>query len=305
MLRRRPRIDGLRAARHDIGKKVERQQRLFDTIVEQLREVDTASGLTGYLYEFLEVPRLGKQVWPNLPLCGLGGWFLGLCLGITLAFTKEFRDRRFRSAEELDRMIGLTNLGRVGKLNSIKEGIDGLIAAEMSPDAEAFRMGRTILLQRVRTGKLKTIGFTSPMQGDGKSTVTSNFAVSFGQLGLRTVVVDADLRRPSVDRYFSVAKTGGLCDILEGRLELVDAIKETEADNVFVVTAGSMTSQPAELLQSQDLDDVLDQLKDDFDVVLVDLPPALGCFGPGRRDAATGRRRPGRPRCTRSTRRSA
>lgn len=261
-------------------KKVGRQQQLYDTVIEQLRDLDTASGLSGFLYEFLEIPRLGEQVWPSMPLCGFGGFFLGLSMGIVLAFGAEFRDRRFRSAEELDNAIGMPNLGRVGKLNSIEMGVRGLIAAETSPNAEAFRLGRTVLLPKIRSGKLHTIGFTSPMQSDGKSTVTSNFAVCFGQLGLKTIVVDADLRRPSIDRYFSVAKTGGLCDVLEGSLELSDVIKETDASGVSVITAGSSTEQPAELLQTRVLDDTLEELKKSYDVVLVDLPPALAVSDP-------------------------
>ena len=261
-------------------KKIERQQQLYETIEEQLRDLDTASGLSGYLYEFLEVPRVGERSWPSLSLCGFGGAFLGLCLGFFGAFFSELRDRRFRSAEELDNAIGLTNLGRVGMLNSIDMGVEGLVAAESSPDAEAFRLGRTVLLRSMRAGQLKTIGFTSPMQGDGKSTVTSNFAVCFSQLDLKTIVVDADLRRPSVDRYFSVAKTGGLCDVLEQRLSLDDVIKETDVDNVNVITAGSSTERPAELLQSPLFDDLLDELKQRYDVVLVDLPPALAVSDP-------------------------
>ncbi|TWU07548.1 polysaccharide biosynthesis tyrosine autokinase [Stieleria varia] len=261
-------------------KKIDRQEALFEGVVSQLRDLDTASGLSGYLYEFLELPRIGRKVWPSLPICGLGGLMLGLATGVFLAFANEIRDGRFRTAAELDEAIGLPSLGRVGKLNSIDMGIRGLVSAELSPDAEAFRLGRTVLLPEIRSGKLQTIGFTSPMQGDGKSTVTSNFAVSFAQLGLKTVVVDADLRRPSIHRYFSVSKTGGLCDVLEGRLQLADVIKDTDAEKVSVITAGSSSKMPAELLQMEKLDELLEELKQQFDVVLVDLPPVLAVSDP-------------------------
>ena len=263
-----------------LKKKIERQEALFDGVVQQLRDLDTASGLSGYLYEFLEVPRLGERSWPKLPLCGLGGLMLGMLSGLFMAVSNEFRDRRFRSASEIDSAIGLPNLGMVAKLNSIRDGISGLIAAENSPNAEAFRLGRTVLLPEIRAGNLKTIGFTSPMQGDGKSTVTSNFAVSFSQIGLKVLVIDADLRRPSIHRYFSVAKGSGLCDVLENRSELSDVIKETEAEGVFVVTAGSSPQMAAELLQSDKFDTILDEAKERFDLVLVDLPPVLAVSDP-------------------------
>ncbi|KAA1259263.1 Tyrosine-protein kinase YwqD [Rubripirellula obstinata] len=263
-----------------LRKKIERQEALFDGVVQQLRDLDTASGLSGYLYEFLEVPRLGEKSWPKLPICGLGGLMLGTFGGLFFAVANEFRDRRFRSAAELDEAIGLPNLGMVGKLNSIRDGISGLIAVENSPNAEAFRLGRTVLLPEVRSGKLRTIGFTSPMQGDGKSTVCSNFAVSFSQIGLRVLVIDADLRRPSAHRYFSVAKGAGLCDVLEGRAEFADVIKETDAENVSVITAGSSPKMAAELLQSEKLDEILSQAKEQYDLVIVDLPPVLAVSDP-------------------------
>jgi capsular exopolysaccharide synthesis family protein len=263
-----------------LRKKVERQEALFDGVVQQLRELDTASGLSGYLYEFLEVPRLGQKSWPSLPICGLGGLMLGTFGGLFFAVSNEFRDRRFRSAAELDEAIGLPNLGMVGKMNSIRDGISGLISAENSPNAEAFRLGRTVLLPEIRAGKLKTIGFTSPMQGDGKSTVCSNFAVSFSQIGLRVLVVDADLRRPSSHRYLSVAKGAGLCDVLEGRADFNDVVRETEAEGVSVITGGSAAQTPAELLQSDKLDELLEQAKAEFDLVIVDLPPVLAVSDP-------------------------
>ncbi len=260
--------------------KIARQEELFDGIVHQVRDMDTASGLNGYIYELLETPRIGLKIWPKLPLCLLGGMLLGLMAGISLAVANDMRDGRFRSAAELDQAIGLPMLGRIGKLNSINQGIRGLIATELSPDAEAFRMGRTLLLPDIRSGKLKTLGMTSAMQGDGKSTVTSNFAVSVSQVGLRVLVIDADLRRPSQHRYFSVDITGGVTDIVEGRLQWKDSVKVTEAENVSIITAGSSTTSPAELLQSAEFDKMVEEAAEQYDLVMIDLPPVLAVSDP-------------------------
>lgn len=263
-----------------LQKNIERQELLFEGIVQQLRDLDTASGLSGYLYEFLEVPRLGQKSWPSLPICGLGGLMLGLFTGLLAGVGNEVRDGRFRSASELDEAIGLPSLGMVAKLNSIGDGVKGLIAAENTPNAEAFRLGRTVLLPEIRSGNVKTLGFTSPMQGDGKSTVTSNFAVSFSQVGLRVLVLDADMRRPSAHRYFSVPKGSGLSDVLEDRDEIANVIQETEIEGVSVISAGSTPQMAAELLQSDKFDAVLNEVKDQFDLVLVDLPPVLAVSDP-------------------------
>ncbi|MEM9364381.1 MAG: polysaccharide biosynthesis tyrosine autokinase [Planctomycetota bacterium] len=263
-----------------LQKKIDRQQALFDGVVQQLLELDTASGLSGYLYEFLEVPRTGDKVWPNLPIAAMGGLMLGLFAGMFLAVANDVRDGRFRSAAELDEAIGLMSLGMVDRLNSIRQGVSGLMEVETSPNAEAFRLGRTILLPEIRAGRMKTLGFTSPMQGDGKSTMTANFAVSFSQVGLKVLLIDADLRRPSVHRYFSVNREEGLSDVLKGEKQLTDVIKPTDAEGVYVVTAGSTTRAAAELLQADRLDETLEIAKEDFDIVLVDLPPVLAVSDP-------------------------
>ncbi len=260
--------------------KIVRQEALFDGIVKQLSELDTASGLSGYIYELLETPRLGMQVWPSLPLCGLGGLILGLLAGVTLAVANDVRDGRFRSAAELDVAIGIPMIARINKLSSSRVGVKGLVATESSPNAEAFRMGRTLLLSDIRSGKLKTIAWTSPMQGDGKSTIVSNFAVSASQIGLKVLVIDADLRRPSQHRFFSVPVSDGLCDIVEGRIDPDSVVKTTAIPNVSIITAGSSTTTPAELLQSAQFDKLLDEMADQFDLVLIDLPPVLAVSDP-------------------------
>lgn len=263
-----------------LRKKIERQEALFDGVVLQLRQLDTASGLTGYVYELLATPRLGVKSWPSLPLCGLGGLMLGLFGGLFLAVANDLADGRFRSAAELEEFVKIPMLGRLGTVNSIKRGVQGLIATELTPDAEAIRMVRTLLLPDIRSGKMRCVGVTSPMQGDGKSTFTANLAVSFSQLKLSVIVVDADLRRPSVHQYFSVTRENGLCEVLTSKLDFSDAIRQTEIANLSVLPAGNPTNVPAELLQSEHFDELLEALKDRFDVVLIDMPPVLAVSDP-------------------------
>jgi succinoglycan biosynthesis transport protein ExoP len=260
--------------------KIARQEALFDGVVQQLRELDTASGLSGYVYELLETPRIGIKSWPSIPLCGLGGLMLGLFGGLVFAVANDLRDGRFRSAAELENFVKVPMLGRLGKVNSINRGIQGLIAAELTPDAEAIRMVRTFLLPDIRSGKLRTIGMSSPMQGDGKSTVVSNLAVSFSQLGLSVLAIDADLRRPSLHRYFSIKNDNGVSDLLSSEIEPFDAIQSSEIPNLSVLPAGKSTAVPAELLQSEKFDRLIELVKDRYDIVLVDLPPVLAVSDP-------------------------
>jgi len=263
-----------------LRKKIDRQEALFDGVVQQLRQLDTASGLSGYVYELLETPRPGNKSWPSLPLCALGGLMLGMFGGLFLAVANDLRDSRFHSAVDFEQFIGIPTLGRVGKVNSMRQGVRGLIATELTPDAEAIRMMRTLLLLDVRSKKLQTIAMTSPMQGDGKSTVVSNLAVSFSQLGMSVLVMDCDLRRPSIHHYFSVKRENGLVEVLSKDLEPLEAIRNTDVENVDVLPAGASTSTPAELLQSPKFDQLLEMMKEKYDVVLLDLPPVLAVSDP-------------------------
>jgi succinoglycan biosynthesis transport protein ExoP len=263
-----------------LRKKIDRQEKLFDGVVQQLRELDTASGLSGYVYELMETPRLGIRSWPSLPICILGGMMLGLFTGLSLAIANDLRDSRFHSAIEFEQFVGVQPLGRIGKVNSMRQGVKGLIATELTPDAEAIRMMRTLLLMDIRTKKLQTIAMTSPMQGDGKSTVVSNLAVSFSQLGMSVLVIDCDLRRPSIHKYFSLTRDNGLVDVLTHDLEPTEAIQKSAVENVDVLSAGSPSTTPAELLQSSKFDNLLDVMKDKYDIVLLDTPPVLAVSDP-------------------------
>ena len=260
--------------------KIARQEELFNGVVQQLQELDTAKGMTGYNYELLETPRLGKKVWPSIPLSALGGLILGLLGGVGLAAASDVRDARFRSANELEESIGLPILGRVATMPSVRRGVKGLEAAEASHEFEPFRMGRTLLLPDIRSGELKTLGFVSPMQGDGKSMMASNFAVAAAQIGLKTLVIDADLRRPSMHRYFSIEIHDGLSEIIDGTVDPRSAIRETEINGVSVIPAGSAVRKPAEQLQSVKFDELIEELSDDYDFIIVDLPPVLAVSDP-------------------------
>lgn len=263
-----------------LRKRISRLEAIFDSTVVQLESINQTSGLGGYLYELLEVPRVGKKIWPKLPLSVAAGCVMGGLLGCLLALAMELQDSRFRTAGELDAATGLTNLGHVGSLATIDQGLAGLMAAESSPEAEAFRLARTMLLTDIRGERLKSIGFTSSMQGDGKSTIVANFAQSLASIGLHTVVVDADLRRPSQHRYLELENTRGMVDVLAGNLPLAQAILETKIPSLFAIPAGADAKRPAELLESSNFDRVIESLYKRFDVVLVDLPPILAVSDP-------------------------
>lgn len=257
--------------------RVDRTQTLFDGLVEQLRELNLASGMHGYIHELLESPRKGEQVWPSLPLCGVGGLMIGLIGGLFAALVIDQLDTRFRSTSEIDSAIGLPILTRVGRIKT-----DGSLPIVMdnSPEGESFRMLRTLLLNDVRSGKLKIISATSPLPGDGKTTILANIAGAFAKLNMTVVLVEADMRRPTFHKRFNVPDEIGLSDVLKGKATIDDALVPSGVKNLTLMTAGSGAVNPSELLQNEIFDQFLKSLSEKFELVVVDVGPVLAVSDP-------------------------
>lgn len=139
--------------------------------------------------------------------------------------------------------------------------------------AEAYRILRTNLQFTNPDRPLRSILITSPTVGDGKSTVAANLAVSFAQVGCSVIIVNADLRRPSVHKMFQVPDGVGLTSVLVGQATVKEALRETHVPNVRLLTAGPTPPNPAELLESKRMLSVMEELKEHADIILYDAPP--------------------------------
>jgi len=203
---------------------------------------------------------------------------LGLFGGVGLGLVREWRDKRLRSVEEISVLLGLPVLGAIPDMTAPNQTI--AVRGQkvyVSPDsraAEAFRSVRTALFFGAPKKEARTILFTSPMPDEGKSTVVSNLGIAIAQAGQRVLVLDADFRRPMQDRIFKVDRqTKGLSLVLAGEMRLEDSVIKTGLENLYVLTAGPDVSNPAEMINSQNFDQIIKQLARDYDRVIVDSPP--------------------------------
>ncbi len=260
-----------------IKSRVDRTQTLFDGLVEQLRGLDLASGMHGYIHELLESPRRGESIWPSLPLCGVGGLMLGLVAGLFASVLIDQLDTRFRTSSEIDSAIGLPILARVGGFKT-----DGAfpIVADNSPEGESFRILRTLLLADIRAGNLHVISATSPLPGDGKTTILANIAASFAKLNMSVVMIEGDMRRPTFHKRFNVPDERGLSDILKGKCQLDEVLMPSGVQNLTLMTSGTGAADPSELLQNSVFDELLVQLKARFQLVIIDVGPVLAVSDP-------------------------
>jgi tyrosine-protein kinase len=203
------------------------------------------------------------------------GLLAGLVVGILAGLVRDLTDTRVRTAEDLGRVTGLpllTTLDNPGRGDRRE-----LVVANSprSGQAEAFRSLRTAVQFMARPGRATSLLVTSSRPAEGKSTVAANLALTLAEAGLRVVLVDADLRRPSVAATFDLEGAAGLTSVLIGQAELDDVLQEWGAAGLRVLTTGPLPPNPSELLSSAGMAGLLERLGADNDVVVLDTAPLL------------------------------
>lgn len=141
--------------------------------------------------------------------------------------------------------------------------------------SEQFRTLRTNINFSMPDKELKTFLVTSSSPGEGKSTVAANTAVVFAQEGKQVLLVDADMRKPTVHYTFHLSNTLGLSNLLTRQEKIADVLKPSEIENLKILTSGPIPPNPAELIGSKTMEKVMEELKKDFDVIIFDAPPTL------------------------------
>jgi capsular exopolysaccharide synthesis family protein len=152
------------------------------------------------------------------------------------------------------------------------------LVTNISPNSitlEQFRMVRANINFSMPDNKLQTIMFTSALPGEGKSTSAANVAIVFAQEGKKVLLVDADMRKPTLHYTFHTTNSPGLSGVLSKQWNLKDVIKETEVEGMHLITSGQIPSNPAELLGSKSMEALLEELKGKFDIIIFDAPPVL------------------------------
>jgi tyrosine-protein kinase Etk/Wzc len=221
---------------------------------------------------------IGTSVWQKVFL----GVLVGLLIGIGGAFFLEYLDQTIKTSSDVERVLRTPVLGQIPldmALTSGRRGTERIVTTEEiphdDPASEAFRALRTNVTFVGAERPLQLIVVSSPGPGEGKTTVAANLAITLASTGSRTVLIDGDLRRPQQHRAFRIIQEPGLTDVLVGETDLSEVIRPDLSDNLDVVPAGKIPPNPSELLGSDAMRRVIDDLRRDYEYIIMDTPPLL------------------------------
>ena len=210
---------------------------------------------------------------PNIVMNTVLAAVIGLIMALGAIVLLEYLDDRIKSPDDLSRVFGSTPLGTIGRM----KGQQNLVTLlhPYSSVAESYRMIRSSIQFLSVDEPGKAIVVTSAIRGEGKSTTAANLGVVMAQAGLKTIIVDTDLRRPMQHECFRVPLKGGVTDLLRWpELQLDEYLKDTQVARLQVLTSGELPPNPSELLGSPQMGQLLANLKEVADILVLDSPPA-------------------------------
>ncbi|WP_169079412.1 polysaccharide biosynthesis tyrosine autokinase [Microcella alkalica] len=241
----------------------------FEAVIDDI----TSGQVSVSVLREASVPR--EPISPNTNLNLALGLLIGLAVGIGLAVLMEVLDTRIRGQRDVEALTQAPIIGGIAyDPNAVKRP---LIVQDdpHSPRAEAFRTLRTNLQFLDIEPGARSFVITSSVPAEGKSTTSANLAIALADSGARVVIIDGDLRRPKLAEYMGLEGAVGLTDVLIQRASLGDVLQPWGRRGLSVLPAGSVPPNPSELLGSRAMQSLVHALEQEFDVVIIDMPPLL------------------------------
>ena len=242
---------------------------------EALRLTEAQSVDTITVVEPAQIPE--NPVRPRTLLNTLLAAIVGLMLATGAVFLIEFLDDTVKTPEDLTNILRVTWLGAIARMTGA-DSVESMVTVNepRHPTSEAYRSLRTNLQFSSIDKDLRTMAVTSANPGEGKTTTSVNLAIVMAQAGFSVALVDADMRRPRIHKLFGFNNSMGLTDaVVHSDLPPSHYLRPTTVDNLRVMTSGKIPPNPAELLASRRMGELLERLKEEVDIVICDSPPAL------------------------------
>ena len=252
---------------------------IYQGLLERIKDVGVASGVESNNIIVIDKATLPhKKFKPKVKTNVLFGTLVGFLLGIAAIFIREFMDDSIKDADELERITHLPMLGMIPKHKG-RLGADiaqQIITEPKSQIAEAIRSLRTALSFTTEDGAPQTLFFTSSEAGEGKTTIALNLATAYALAGEKVLLIDADLRKPSVYSLLKLDNRQGLSNYLTGNTDLQGSTQQTAVVGLQALTSGPLPPDPVELLSGRRIKELIEQTSKEYDRIIIDGPPVLG-----------------------------
>lgn len=255
--------------------------KLYNSLLQRLEEVNVASAVNTSSISIVEPAVTPFDRYRPKPKLNVAlGLFSGLLLGLGLAFLREALDQKIKSADDLQRLSGLPVLGVIPRVSkSVAKKTLGLItvSSPRSAVAEAYRVLSTNMRFVVGKEDERVMLITSARPEEGKSTTAANLACAYAQMGMKVLLVDADIRNASLHEKLGIKNKKGLTNYLKGEIDLVGITQPVkDIQGLYAITAGDYEENPITLLTQERMSYLTTQGASTFDYVIVDAPPVLG-----------------------------
>ncbi len=254
----------------------ETNRSLYDTLLERYNELNATAGATSNnisLVDRADVPREPSS--PNLPLNMALALLAGLACAGGFVFVREQMDDHIRAPEDVEAKLGLPLLGLIPVAEE-GEHVGREKDAKTSTIGEAYRSLVANLRFTTPSGLPRSMVITSAQASEGKTTSAQAMALNLARMGQKVLLIDADLRRPTLHYKLDEKPKNGLTEVLARQVKLAEAVHLSDEDNLSYLTAVPLPSDPSMVLSSPRLAEVLQEARDSYDVVVIDSPPMLG-----------------------------
>jgi capsular exopolysaccharide synthesis family protein len=270
----------------NLQNQLDRQKSLFFAVIEELKQAQFGGDFGTIAAQPIErANALDRPVHPQSLLILLGSLAIGGILGIGLALLADELDSRIHSLEDLRRAFDYPVLGLIARIapDQLGRSAEGRLLSHVLPRApatEAHKVLRTNVEFLRRRRHIQVILVTSSVAREGKTTTASNLAISLAHAGRKVLLIDADLRRPALGAVYRLASEPGLAQFLQEPIGLDDVVRSTHISGLDVLTTGGVAANPAELLMSGRMQELLDECRRSYDFVIIDSSPLLAVTDP-------------------------
>ena len=270
-----------------LQREVESNKQIYDTLLTRMKETSLTSGLNTSNLKIIDRAEASiSPIKPKKKRNILLAIIVGLAMGTGMAFFLEYMDDSIESPEDIEKHLKIPFLGPLGYVKNADIKNSGKDSEQTkwelfalndpkSTIAEALRNIRTNISFRLKGKDDKSLVISSANPGEGKTIFAINMAILFASMGKKTGLIDADMRKPRIDKLVNIDRTPGLSDALIGEVQLSSIIKQVLLPNLYVIPAGTLPPNPAELLTSDRMDEFQQKFNKTFDIIIYDSPPMM------------------------------